>query len=45
MIPIAIEPDLTYARRDCGWGALVTTMGRLPLTAVDIGPRCSASAW
>ncbi|MBK7070721.1 MAG: VWA domain-containing protein [Myxococcales bacterium] len=39
MIPIAIEPDLTYARRDCGWGALDTAMGRLPLAAVDIDAR------
>ncbi|MBL8622621.1 MAG: VWA domain-containing protein [Myxococcales bacterium] len=39
MIPVAIEPDLTYARRDCGWGALDTAMGRLPLAAVDIDAR------
>ncbi|MBK9037516.1 MAG: VWA domain-containing protein [Myxococcales bacterium] len=39
MIPIAVEPDLTYARRDCGWGALDTALGRLPLAAVDIDAR------
>lgn len=39
MIPIAVEPDLSYARRDCGWGALDTARGRLPLAAVDIDAR------
>ena len=39
MIPIAVEPDLTYARRDCGWGALDTARGRLPLAAVDLDAR------
>jgi Ca-activated chloride channel family protein len=39
MIPVAIEPELPYARRDCGWGALDTAAGRLPLAAVDIDAR------